>query len=294
MDGHAMSIFMVSMLVDAVKELAEDLETPPKEVLVELEKEEEQNRKDFLRADIPDKYANTTVTVGEGESEIPSPFDPGEKWKLQRYCRTARLPAESRYLGITTNTDKIGPIANLGEELFDTGVSRAEAQQENASLVVTPTGETKREMILVYQEGSKERVVCNATIKPDYKDYWYIHYSHGWQSQVLPNEKEIEAYDFDWSKVRGLINIIQPVCDWNKCDPHELRFDKDGHFSDDMMELTVNGKKVVGVKPLSDLGHFLIAEDGFVFKPNAEGKYEISARSKNEEMFIKISSFVIF
>ena len=231
--------------------------------------------------------------VEEGQSEIPSPFNPGENWKLPRLCRTALLPSEARYLGITTNTDKVGPIANLGEELFDTGVTREAARQPNASSVTTASGDVISEMILVYQEGKDERVECNATIKPDYKDYFFASPEHGWQSVTLPNDKEVEEYGWDPKKVKGLIAALQPVCDWHKCDQHETRLDE-GAFEENIIEMTVNDKQVVGFEEVENQGTFLIAEDGFFFDPDENGKFTISAHVLNEEKFLRFSSFVIY
>lgn len=278
-------------MLEAMSELVERTkDTSPYQLLLQLEEEQQTVRQEYLQKPpplelyhlLPTYKEDTDKDRKEGDPFEPPPFDETFLWQGPRLCRTARLPAESRYLGYTTNTDKVGKIAVLGQEEFDVGMNPSEWKT-----ALNTTGE----LVLTKSNGKQEHEECEVVLKPDYKDYFFAHYDYGWSSLTIPNEKEIAAYNYDPDKVRGLIAVVWITCDYNKCPPGSLR---EKHVPDGDLEIKVNGKPVTRMIGTRGDAQILKGKSGVFWEKNAQGGFEISFKVNVEDAHIRVSSILIF
>jgi hypothetical protein len=273
-----MALFLMSALFDAMKELVENDYIDPETLLARLKSEEDQLYESFVKADLPEAaYALYALPDEKKDPDV----DVDLLYKGPSVCRTARLPAQSRYLGYMTNTNHVGSIAPVGEETYDLGTSKEEADSTDAGGV----------MRLVYNLKDGDHEVCPVVVKPDYKDVFYAAQKDGLVKLTFPNEAERRAYRFDQSEYKGLIGIILGGCDWGKCKAGELQ---KKHFEEGLFEVTVNGKPVKSLVDFSFDCIFLKGDDGFYWKPSANGDYEIGIEVKEPGGFLRLSSVVLY
>jgi hypothetical protein len=203
-------------------------------------------------------------------------------FKGSSICRTARTPAQARYLGYATNSEKTGSFAPVGRETYDTGIERIDATLSDANGV----------MRLVIDHSSKERMYgCPVVVKPDYKDYFYGHTKDGLLKLTFPNEAEKAAYRFGESEYKGLIVMYFLPCDWGKCPPGFLQ---DTNYEAGSFEMTVNGKTVKSMYPYGSGAIILVGDDGYYWKPSENGDYEISFHVKDPQSYVKVSALVLY
>jgi hypothetical protein len=94
------------MMEDALKELA--AERPDPVLLDQLRAFEDADRKELMSRELP-------MSILE-EMKIPDDVDP----ERAHFCHTARLPAESRHLGILMESSLVG------EDSYDKGTDQRE------------------------------------------------------------------------------------------------------------------------------------------------------------------------
>jgi hypothetical protein len=278
LEGNALALFLMSALIDALKELVENDTIDPEVLLAQLKSEEDQLYESFVKADLP---GSAYAFYGLKEEDKDPDVDVNLLLKSPSICRTARVPAQSRYLGYVTNTNHVGSYAPVGEETYDLGTSKQEADITDAEGV----------MRLVYNLKDGDHEVCPVLVKPDYKDFFLALQMDGLVKLTFPNEAERKAYRFDQSKYKGLIGIFLGNCDWGKCKPGEMEMK---HFEKGLWEVTVNGKPV---KSLVNFGFnciILKGDDGIYWKPSANGDYEIGIKVKEPLGFLRLSSVVLY
>jgi hypothetical protein len=280
MIGHMTALFLMEALIDAVKDLVEDDTKDPETLLAQLKREEDQLYAEIVKADLPDR---TTDLNELKEAKHPDAVALAELFfKGSSICRTARTPAQARYLGYVTNSEKTGSFAPVGNETYDTGIVMEDADLSDANGV----------MRLVFDHDSKERMWnCPVVVKPDYKDYFYAHGRDGLQKLTFPNEAEKAAYRFGESEYKGLIVMYFFPCT-RKCPPGFL------HYTDyeaGSFEMTVNGKPVKSLYLYYVGGAvILVGDDGYYWKPSENGDYEISFNVKDPESFVKLWTIVLY
>jgi hypothetical protein len=281
MDGHGIALFLVQALMDALKDLAEHSNQDPVALQVELQIEEDEQHEKLWQADLPED-ADQLYQLGKGDTEKDPNVDMKLLWQGQSLCKTARLPAQSRYLGYTTNTDKVGNFAVLGKETYDTGLVLHKANEADAMNGI---------MGLVYEPGGKEREWCSVVLKPDYKDMFYARQNHGLVKLTIPNEAEKAAYGYDPAKFKGLIIIWFIACDWGKCKPGDLH---ENEFAEGKFEVTVNGKPVKEMVALERHAMVLKGEEGFHWQASSNGDFELGFEVKEPDSFVRLSSVTIY
>ncbi len=279
MDGHALGLFLVDRLIDTLADLSEHQTMDPIALLHELQKEEDDLHKQILLSQLP---VDLIFSPSDGTSRDPT-LDLSVLWKGPSLCRTGRLPAQSRYLGYTTNTSKVGNIAVLGLEEYDTGISILDANKAHAA--------NEGFMALTYQPGGIDRTTCSVPLKPDYKDFFYVHQMHGRAKLSVPNEKERLGYGYDSSQYKGLIILVFGDCEWGKCAKGEVR--PEG-FLEAKFEMAVNGAPVIELTDTGFNAWIVKGEDGFYWQADSNGIYDIAITVKKEGGFLKLSSVILY
>jgi hypothetical protein len=248
---------------DALKELA--AERPDPGLLDELRALEVADRKVFMSRELP-------MTILK-DVKIPDDIDPEMFFRGSNICHTARLPAETRHLGILTES----PL--VGEDSYDKGIGLKSARDSIPD---------DKSMQLVYTE--KARQSCPIPLEKDYKDYFYVADTHGWSQLTLPNNAEVKAYGTS-EPLRGVIAVCFAGCNWGKCAAENIK--SPGMIAEGMVEMEVNGVKAAS---LTDFGgcYFLKHIGGHVWKPNSDGRFQIRTKVHKEKSFVRFSSIVIW
>jgi hypothetical protein len=174
---------MMEVIHDALQEI-ETKGSDPNALLVELQKQEDADYKQFREAELPD-FAREALPLVEDV--------PGELlFKEPNMCHTARLPAQTRFKGILTESDK------TGIESYDKGTPLND---------VVATQNPGGKMRLTYDPNV--RYECAA--EQDFKDYYHIDQKHGVSTISLPNAREKAEYGTG-TPLRGIISICFFSC----------------------------------------------------------------------------------
>jgi len=279
LDGHALALFITGALIDAISDLVSHPSTDPSELLAELLKAEDVAFESLRNGDLG---ARTNQIFSPGDVSVLDPsLDLDALWKKPSLCRTGRTPSQTRYLGYAANSDRVGGPTIPGSEEYDTCVpvdkaAKTSLQQGGA---------------LVLACGSDHEVCEGAIVKPDYKDFFYTHSKFGWASLSIPNDKEREAYGYDPSLVKGFVLLSFSTCDWGRCSPGDL---KPEDLALGKFEMKVNGKAVTEIVNLGAEVIVLKGGDGFSWKPNDNGVFELAVRVKEDNGYVRISSIILY
>ena len=288
--GNAVGLFIVDLLLDAIREYATttssstttggDSANDPEVMLAELLSEENLHYKEFVDSPLPPR--SITMVEVKGEPVIKEDIDIEMFFRAPNICKTGRTPSQTRYLGYLTDTDKVGGIALAKDETFDLGITKEVADSTDANGV----------MRLV--QGPHENTCKEAINMPDYKDFFYAHAKDGWVKLTTPNNAEKKAYNYNPASVKGVIVIFEGNCDWGRCAKGDLKVVDD--FSEGKWEMKVNGKSVSSFSRFGgwSAGWILKHEGGVHFLPNSEGVFDVEVNVKEPESFLRLSSIVLY
>jgi hypothetical protein len=270
MMGNVLALSMLEVVEDALADLETlDLPKDAASVYRELRLLEDQEYEAFAKSNTT---GNFEYMVNDGPDQLDEGVDlVSYLFKKRPYCHTARLPAEARYSGILTETHQTGFFH------YDTGISKQEAQSEANN----STG-----MRLVYDAG--ERQFCNELLQVDYKDFFYVGETEGAKSLTLPNDAELRAYGTG-QPIMGIIGFTPAACEWG-CPKEVLT---DSGLDQGEWEMSINGLSITGRVKVVDTS-FVRHKDGWVFPPNADGRFEIQARVNATGKHLRLSSIMIF
>jgi hypothetical protein len=213
------------------------------------------------------------------------------------------LPAESRFLGLTTNTTKIGEVSKCGAETYDTGVSIDRSIGGIKYSYPTEVMPTPGDFNIIAPNDFRscyDEEECPEIVKPDYKDWFLGVLKDGKVSVTLPNEKEKEYYGYDPTNFKGIIGLIPTMfLERSKGSPTG-----DLAVSDfqDHLKLTVNGKPVAKYRLFNSMA-ILEGEDGSVFwepSPNSDYVLEFEPFGEVEDgraaadLHLRLGGFVLY
>lgn len=279
-EGNKLALFLVEILLNALNYLTNHADhVNPEETIEKLMKVEEDIVYEEFRS-----FPLPFDAVDLCEADPDSDLDVELLFRGPNVCHTARLPAQIRYLGILTETDKLGKAAPVGEETYDVGIPRIEAADSHSKGVLR----------LVHEPGDRHK--CPVPLKVDYADYFYAHGKDGWTKIVLPNDAEREAYQDDSTRFKGLIVVYFSDCYREKCDQGDLHGD---NFGEGKYEIQVNGNAVtswarIGGITVKASGYVMKGDGGIYWKPNSNGVYEVKVRVLDPQSFVRFSSFVLY
>lgn len=282
MVGHSLSLFLMEALIGAVKALIDHQTESIGELLAQLQSEDDQAFKKILDAGLSDNPQKVYVAKDLNGTVLESDdfqFDFSLLYKGHTHCHTARLPAQTRFNGFLTESDKVGVQERLGNETYDTGV------EFSKTIGVSSNGT----MQLAWNPDKRAGRECPVIVAPDYKDFFFVHQTHGPSRLSVPNEAERKAYGYDHTRLLGAFVVILETCDWGNCEPHFL---KEEHLAEKKWQMSVNGNPVAH---LINIGHgALLAKppNGRFFPPREDGVFDIDIHVHEPDSFVKISSFV--
>lgn len=197
-------------------------------------------------------------------------------YRLQSYsvCRTSLIPSQTRFLGISTNSDKVAPGPQPGwAETYDIGVplhidEGKYVYDEGHEPILGIVQQTSK--IDLRLRDAEFRKYCSQITMPDYKDWLYGPLKDGKTTMLFPNEKEKSYYGYDPSSFKGYLGLVPPLFSETKGigDISIKNFETN-------VRITVNGKKVGKYHLVNDL---LMLEDengSFKWEPSANNDYAI-------------------
>jgi len=276
LDGHSLSLFITGALIDAISDLVSHPLTDPSELLAELQKKEDVAFENLRNGDLGER---TNQIYSPGDDSIPDPsLDLDALWKTPSLCRTGRLPSRTRYLGYSTNSDKVGGPTIVGSEEYETcgEIEKTRSKQGGA---------------LLFSCGNDHEVCKEAIVRPDHKDFFYADSKLGWSSLSIPNDKERKAYGYDPSQAKGFLFVTFVICEFGKCPEAELKPKDHAHGK---FEMTVNRKVVSDVVYIGGRVYGLKGEDGFQWRPDENGVFVFAVRVRDVGRYIRISSIILY
>jgi hypothetical protein len=274
--GNTMALFMSETLLDAIAEIdsLSDRET----LLRDLQTEENIEYQKFFQSDLPPLEKDFLNQIGE---ELLNEANVSVFFRSPSICHTARLPAETRYLGILTESDRVGVHD------YYKGVPKNVADQ----LEVKDGSEMS--MPLVYDPA--ERQSCEVELNRDFKDFFFASNKMGWSRITIPNKAEVRAYgltDPERFKYQGLLVMCLKTCDWGMCPAGDMQLES---IQRGQVKFKVNGVPVTNVTKFVDCG-VLRGKHGHYWKPNDNGQYKIRAKvlgDGSDFSFLRISSLIV-
>jgi hypothetical protein len=267
-------------------------------LLEEIETEENREYEAFLAESLPAVDGLETI-FGEALNDETLM----DTWfKGPSLCRTALLPAESRFLGLTTNTTKIGEVSRCGAQTYDTGVAIDRPGGEYSyTTEVTPTPGDFNIIAPNDFRACYDEEECPEIVKPDYPDWFWGVLKDGKVSATLPNEKEKEYYGYNPTNFKGIIGLIPTLFGELPGRGRPLADLLVSEFQDHV-KLTVNGKPVAKYRILNSMA-ILEGEDGSVFwepSPNSDYVLEFEPFGELEggraatDLHLRLEGFVLY
>ena len=264
-----MALGVLQMLLEGLEELAASNKNTDS-LLDELEAEESQLFENFLQQPIHQKFITwENFTSIDGDFRHHAYTGPS-------ICRTSMLPAESRFLGIATNTNKTGEISRYGHETYDVGISMDKPSQtgQEAEYIIYDSNTTLPlgEFSIMAPRSAHSSNLCEEVAMPDYKDWFYAPWNaDGKAFWTFPHEKEKEYYGYTPEKFKGILGLIFHVYAENyKSKNAAKNADFTAQQFQEQVRMRVNGERVTKYRWISFAGNamlFLERGNGDVYWP---------------------------
>lgn len=302
--GNLMALFVMDHAIEATMELLTNESTPVAEVQAQLEVQRQRDYERWQQTELFKHSGDTPNVARSLEREINKALFPILENMLHSttgICRTALLPAQSRYKGIATGSSNV-----MKEETYQyEGVNEKEAlrlQKKDSE-----DKEETMDMVLV-QDKKEHYLQCPVQIVIDFKDYYFANENMGWTRLVVPNELEKKTYSASSTSCLGYIILCHPQCDWGKCPKEDMRGDD---LETGGWEIKVNGKYDVKRAVLfgrndggcSVLRHGAKGDEGFRFVPEAhtseDCKFDLQIRvnppvnASSVPSYVRMSSIIV-
>ena len=190
--GNLLGVQISEIVIEILREWQGNDEEDPFALYERLQKEEDEEYKKF--------YATTVPDVVEGmapETFVTDGLKSNDLFRKKSICHTGLLPAESRFLGILTESDKKGFTS------YDTGITVDEAKEKASP-------DTGAEMPLVYEPSTRQD--CEVLLNADHKDFWFVTDKDDWKSITVPNDSELSEYAKDGFDPAGIVMVCLMKC----------------------------------------------------------------------------------
>jgi hypothetical protein len=281
--GTLLALFMTDMLIDAIKELGAE-PYDPLATIASLRREEDVEYIQFYESK-PDLSEELVAKI----------LDFGDKALMDVYaklfrtrnviCHTGLLPSQIRFLGILTESDKVGTHD------YDQGISKQQADAD----IATDEEKDKRPMRLVF-DPSERQLSCPVDLQWDYKDYFYSNQNDGWTSITIPNMAERDHYKGPGAyEPEGIIMLCFVYPDKNFRPDGDMQFEE---IVNGRVKLEVNGVAVTNFTKIQYCGLLQHGDGDYYFKPSNSSHFEFRALvGKADEgmtdSFMRISSIIV-
>ena len=264
-------------------------------ILSKLQEEERNDRLSFLSTPV-----NETLDYAarkEMEEEVVEYLA-----RTASFCRTALLPAQSRYDGIVTGSGN----KKAYYEKFDTGTSKKEilARPVHSTGVTNETYSIPQPLPLAFDANLRNLSSCeDVLLKIDYKDFFLVQGGIGWVSTILPTTEEIEAYSLKPMRNQhreGIIILCVSICERLRgphCPPDRLDLNAIVSTSstvEPLIQMEVDGKPVSQVTQIGNCYMLRGGNNEYKWGPgNESGQYELKFYISKISKHLHISSILV-
>ena len=321
--GHLMAIAVIEQVEDAVADLKKDepevetldeAETRLQALLNKLDAEEQKDYDAIFHSPMPDDDGKRSHGIGmwlrnnkklkqnnqQLNAEIGDSIKAETLLTSAMFCRTARLPSQSRYMGLMTEDFSLTTTDPTNEHYYH-GISWEALEKEEKNNKVYTDPNFPGEMVLT--KIHEHKCEGGPHLEIDRKDFYYVSSMMGERSLTLPNDSEANYYT-EWNSTiaQGLVFICPAKCNWGKCPPEDAQkrmptMEQDEKYG--FVNITVNDVEVGGYSGLGGQCYALFQKNNsptrYNWAPNDQGKYVIKvkfegAKSRN---YLKLSSFIL-
>ena len=274
--GRAIGVFLIKQLTLALDELNQrDAFASIATAIANISHSQDVDRKNYLSSSLHEVHGsnhvgkNTEFLGGLGRF---SPF-----WKTNAFCRTALLPNQARFDGVST-------MSSPGRR--HSGGFHTDYEIGHSIKNLPPPKPHESDLLLVYTPESFHN--CSSAFHIDYKDFFGIRAQDGWVRTMIPNEVEQEEFS---SRVNTPAHVIV-LCD-SVCTSFDCQSVAD--VGTDDLTITLNGRKVTQVVNLKLYGeesncYMLYGEKTFLW-PNKERQFHLGIMAL--EGMLRLSSIII-
>lgn len=265
--GNVYTMFLMEVIDDALQSIKVAGEGDPKALLDQLVAEEDKQFNDF-EASTNFKYAHKWDL--EGTDITTAMF-----YHQRVYCHTARLPAQTRYLGYVFNKERND----------DWHVSFKKGQTFG-----NLNNDPRKELIVAYSP--RERHGCEVSLHIDSRDFFFATAAYGdYQTVTLPNTAEFKVYGPH--QPEGYIAMCLAACTHEDCNGQKLLRATDIDKGEHVL-VQVNGAEVMETTRLDDCFLLRQKSGGYKWDQNKEGRYEVGIKVLTEQRYFRISSFILW
>mmetsp|Transcript_45893 Transcript_45893/g.111168 ORF Transcript_45893/g.111168 Transcript_45893/m.111168 type:complete len:796 (-) Transcript_45893:52-2439(-) len=209
--GHVLSLSFMEIFIEGLEEITQSSKDT-QALWEELRQAEDQEFEAFKAKPVFDTIAFNESRYADiyNDTELFETFFKGDS-----VCRTSLVPSQTRYMGLSTNSDKVAPGPQVGwAETYDVGVPlhidkgnyTYDKGHEPIPGIVQQTAK-----IDLRPHSEKVRKECPHVVMPDYKDWLYGPLKDGKATMIFPNEKERAYYGYDPSKFKGFLGLVPPL-----------------------------------------------------------------------------------
>jgi len=276
--GNLLALSLIELLKDALKDIqsAQFEKKPYNTLLAELKAQEDNDYDLFKTATLPSEAGNIPLSQHNA-------FDMTTLFKKRNICHTALLPSESRFKGILMpHWKKIGFFSEKeGYTGYDQGIDFQRARQQP---------HIGKEMRLTFSSAWREQ--CEVPLNQDFKDYFLVQGSELWQQVTIPNDAELKAYGTG-NPLEGIIAICLAHCTLGHANCYRGDIRESDVIAEGHVDITINGV-IARNFTLWDTCLFPYNNDGFTWKANPEGRFDIEVNVIKSSDYIRFSSLVVW
>lgn len=265
--ANVYALFLMEVMTDALDELIHD-ERDYRQIFQQLETEAEDDFHYF------EKHADLKYDIKWSLDEATAM----QFYRDPTYCRTALLPAQSRFLGHVFDRERYDDFYSY--------------MKGNAFKVLRT--KPKEALRLAYQPRTREQKQrCNDTsvlLNIDATNFFLATDRYdGYQKITVPNDAEIDYYGMHQSS--GLIVACAAACGSECAGLPQLSID---HVNKKAANMRVNGLEVESVEKFDNCFILKQAGGGLYWPSNHEFKYEIEVEITSKNKHIEFTSFIVF
>ena len=196
-----------------------------------------------------------------------------ELMRSKTYCRTALLPAETRYNGL----------------VFDKPAKRDWFDYRKGWQKWAVEAKPSRKMLLT-RISKKKGDKCSVPLNIDDRDFFSAMQIHeGYQTITIPNDSEVNYYGKH--KPKGIIMVCAQTCG-QECKGSKL-LGPDAIARPNQVHLKVNGQMVGHVTKVDNC-FLLQQQDGSLHWPSQDGRYTIEADVMGWKKELRFTSFIVW
>ena len=265
--GNLLTLFLIEVIDDALLLIAEK-GSDPKVLMDTLKAEEDRDYHNLLSKNTSNiKFPGYLEKIDDIPTQVIY-WDPN-------FCHTARVPSQTRYNGLATESDLKG-----GYTSYDHGHELNEIRNQ-----------ANEGMELGFDASSYETFCTNHTVQIDHLDFFVIN-SYGESKLTLPNPAEKSFFDDSSSPtaLHGYIALCLATCGWS-CPRGVLSMDE--LRNETKFSMTVNGVNVHNYTRFRDCA-FLKHANGHKWAANSEGLYEFRAQTLDSNEYVRVTSLTVW